>query len=110
MVQFECLKVRNSLVSSTFEEFPFPIFSPCSFLSLQYKEMVYYGRLGKKLEILRNKISLTDCKWFSLNAPGSVTPKSHPLLKSSLFLPSAPVPSSLCSVKKWFIMGGWIKN
>ena len=56
MVQFECPGVRNPLVSSTFEDFPFPIFSPCSFLPsflfLQYKELGYYGRLGKKVEYI----------------------------------------------------------
>ena len=31
-VQFECSKVRNPCVSFTFEEFPFPMFSPNSFL------------------------------------------------------------------------------
>ena len=32
MVQFECTRFRNPLVSSTFEEFPFPISWPCCFL------------------------------------------------------------------------------
>ena len=31
MVQFECPRVRSPQVSLTFIEFPFPIFSPCSF-------------------------------------------------------------------------------
>ena len=46
----------------------------------QYKEMVYYGRLAKKVEILWNKISLTGCKRSSLNAPGSETSGLHVLL------------------------------
>ena len=57
--------------------------------------MVYYGRLGKKVEISWNKISFTGCQWSSLNAPGSGTPVSHSLLKSSLFPFSAPAPSFL---------------
>ena len=32
MVQFECPRVTNTLVSSNFEEFPIPIFWPCCFL------------------------------------------------------------------------------
>ena len=32
---------------------------------------------GKKLEIFWNKISLTGCKWSSLNAPGSHAPWNH---------------------------------
>ena len=32
MVQLECPKVRNPCASSTFEDFPFPIFSPCYFI------------------------------------------------------------------------------
>ena len=80
MVQFECPWpwVTNPLVLFTFEEFPFPIFCPCSslpsFLTLQYKEMVYYGRLGKKVDFFWNKISLTGWKWSSLKAPGSYNP------------------------------------
>ena len=57
--------------------------------------MVYYVRLGKKVEIVWNKISLTGCKWSSLTTPRSETPVSHALLGSSLFQYSGPVPSSL---------------
>ena len=87
MVQFECPWpwVTNPLVSFTLEEFPFPIFCPCSslpsFLTLQYKEMVYYGRLGKKVDFFWNKISLTGGKWSNLIALGSYTFWCHPLLK-----------------------------
>ena len=42
--------------------------------------MVYYGRLGRKVEKFRAKISLTGCKWSSLNAPSTETPVSHSLL------------------------------
>ena len=42
-----------------------------SFLSPHNKEMVYNGRLGKKVEIFWNKISLTGYNWSILNAPGS---------------------------------------
>ena len=43
----------------------------------------------------QNKISLTGCKWSSLNAPRSETPVSHSFLESSLFQFSAPAPSFL---------------
>ena len=32
--------------------------------------MVYYERLGKKLEIFWNKSSLSGCNWSILNAQG----------------------------------------
>ena len=32
----------------------------------------------KKLENVQNKIGLKECKWSSLNAPGTETPQSHP--------------------------------
>ena len=73
MVQFECHRVINPCVSFTFEEFPFPIFCPApSFPSsiCSIKKWLLWG-LGKKVEIFWNKISLTGCKWSSLNAPGS---------------------------------------
>ena len=44
--------------------------------------MVYYGELGKKMEIFWDKISSTGCKWSSLNAPRSETPVSHSLFGS----------------------------
>ena len=49
-----------------------------SFLSLQYKEMVNYGRLSEKVDTFLNKISLIPC--------------CHSLLKSPLshFLPLLP--------------------
>ena len=72
MVQFECPRVRNTLVchpllESSLSPFsaPTPSLLP---LSLQYKELVYFGRPGKKV-----KISLTGCKLSSFNAPGSYT-------------------------------------
>ena len=105
MVQFECPWpwVTNPLVSFTLEEFPFPIFCPCSslpsFLTLQYKEMVYYGRLGKKVDFFWNKISLTGWKWSSLKAPGSYNPWWHSLLgmrvQFQMQRPFSPRPSSL---------------
>ena len=55
MIQFVCRKHRNPCVSSTFVEFPFHIFSPP--LLPQYKEMVYYGSVGKKVENVWNKMS-----------------------------------------------------
>ena len=35
----------------------------------------------KKLKIFRNKMSSMGCKWSSLNAPGTVNPLSHSILK-----------------------------
>ena len=70
--------------SSSFEEFPFSISFPLLLLSRNI-EMVYHGRLGKKLDIFLNKICLTGCKWSHLNASRSETPVSHSLLCDSLF-------------------------
>ena len=39
----------------------------------------------RKLEKIWNKISLTGCKWSSLNIQGTETPVSHPFLGESLF-------------------------
>ena len=72
--------------------------------------MVYYGRLGKNVGNFWDKISLTDCKWSSLNAQGSETHWSHPLLKNSLFPFSAPAPSLLLMYKERFIMGDVVKR
>ena len=84
MVQFECPRVRNLMVSFTFGEFPFLIFCHCII-----KKLFIMGRLVKKEETFRNKISLIGCKWSSLNAPGSETPWCHSLLESSPFSFSA---------------------
>ena len=46
---------------------------------------------GKKMENLWDKISLTSCKWSSLNAPSTETPVSHSLLSESLFSFSVPL-------------------
>ena len=35
----------------------------------------------KKMENFENKMSIKGCKWSSLNAPGTETPLSHPILK-----------------------------
>ena len=63
MVQFECPRLSITTlafgVSFTFDEFPFPIFSPALllplFLSPQYKEMVYYGRHGQNVDFFLTK-------------------------------------------------------
>ena len=86
VVQFECPRFWNPYVSLTFQELPFPNFSPCSFLPSSLwgnKKWFILGGLGEKVEIFGDKISLTDCKWSSLNAPGSETPVSHPLYEST---------------------------
>ena len=44
-------------------------------------QMVYYGRLGKKVDILWNKNSSTGCKWSSLNVSGSYNPWLRWLLR-----------------------------
>ena len=38
------------------------------------------------MEKFGDKISLTGCKWSSLNAPSTETPVSHPFWGESLFL------------------------
>ena len=40
----------------------------------------------RKVEIFWNKISLTDCKWSSLQAPGTETPVSHSSISFGRFL------------------------
>ena len=40
----------------------------------------------KQLETFGDKISLTGCKWSSLNAPSTETPVSHPFWGESFFL------------------------
>ena len=35
----------------------------------------------KQIEISQNKMGLKDCKWSSLNAPGTQNPLSHPFLE-----------------------------
>ena len=68
--------VSHSLMSES-------LFSYSAFPSLQYKELGYFGGLGKKVEIFGGKISLTVCKWSSLNAPWSETPVYNSFLESS---------------------------
>ena len=46
---------------------PAPPWRPCPL----YKEMVYYGRLGKTGSNFWNKMILLTCKWSSLNFRGS---------------------------------------
>ena len=46
------------------------------------------------MEIILNKISLTGCKWSSLNAQGSETPVSHSFLENSILPFPAPAASS----------------
>ena len=94
---------------------PFSHFLPLLlpfFLSLGYKGIGPPSMKGKKVEIFWDKISLTVCKWSSLNAQSTDTPVSHPLLNESLFPFSAPASSSfpICSKNKLFIMGSWGKE
>ena len=80
MVQFECPRYRNNCVSFTAERIPFLIFS---------SGVIRNGIPSIKLRTIENfwdKISLTGCKWSSLNAPGTDTPVSHSFLGESLFL------------------------
>ena len=49
MVQFEFTRVRTPFVSSTVEELPLPIFSPCCFLPSSFpiiKELFIMGEAG----------------------------------------------------------------
>ena len=58
-------KVQKPLCLIPFRVNPFSHFQPLpfpSFLSLQYKELGYYGRKGKKVDIFWNKINSTGCK------------------------------------------------
>ena len=71
-----------------------------SFISLQYKEMVWEGWVN---------IAFIGCKWSNWNALSTETSVSHSLLSQSLFPIFTPC-SSLCSIKNWFIMGGWVKR
>ena len=78
--QFECPRHRNFFLSPRLGDFQFPIFSfPLSGVI----------RIGlscikvEKLENLGNKIGLRGSKWTSLNAPGTETSLSCPLLSIS---------------------------
>ena len=111
MVKFECTRHWNPCVSSCLGEFPFLIFClPFSGVIRIGICCFYYGKHGKKVDILWNKISLTGCKWSSLNAPGTETPVSHPVWVNSLF---SFLPSFLWGSKNWhvvFIMGIMVKR
>ena len=53
MVHFECPRVTHPLVSFTYEELPFPIFCPCSFLPFPsslpiIKELFIVGGMVKR--------------------------------------------------------------
>ena len=39
----------------------------------------------EKLKNLQTKMGLMECKWSSLNAPGTKIPLSHPILKLGEF-------------------------
>ena len=67
VIHFTGLSKRNgTMLRESFCPVTAPAAMLPSFLSLQYKELGYYGRLGKKVDILWNKICLTGCKSSSL--------------------------------------------
>ena len=79
MVQFECPRVRNTLVchpllESSLSPFsaPTPSLLP---LSLQYKELVYFGRPGKKVKNQFNRLQIVHFQCSSV---------IHPLLSNCL--------------------------
>ena len=61
------------------DESPFSVISP-----LGYKNWPPSMKV-KKLEKFCNKSGLKACKWSSLNAQGTQTPLSHPILKLGEF-------------------------
>ena len=61
------------------DEFPFPI------IGLWGNKNQPPSMKVKKLKIFWNKMGSMDCKWSSLNAPGTQTPLSHPILKLGEF-------------------------
>ena len=70
MVQFECPKHSKPSVSSRdFSLFPL--------LALWGNENGPPSMKVEKVEQFRNKKGLMDCKWSSLNAPGTRNPLSH---------------------------------
>ena len=62
------------------------------------------GMHGNMVDFFLKKVNLTGSKWSSLNAPGSGTPGSHPLLESSFFNFQPLLLPPFLSV--WVIMGG----
>ena len=74
-------------------EFSLPIISPLGNKNWPPSMKV------KKLETFQNKGSLKGFKWSSLNAPGTKTPLSHPILKLGEF----PIPPllALWGNKNW---------
>ena len=62
------------------EDFPFPI------ISLWGNKNWLPSMKVKKLEKFQNKSGLKDCKWSSLNAPGTGNPLSHSVLELEEYL------------------------
>ena len=100
MVQFECPRITHPLVSFTFEEFSFLIFSSCCFPPSSLWGIKNWFIMGgcrargkaEKVESFWNKISLSGCKWSSLNAPGTESPVSHSGWENFIFSFSAFLP------------------
>ena len=78
MVQFECPRHWNPSVSSSFGVWRVP-FSPL--LALWGNKNWPPSMKVKKLKIFSDKMGSKGCKWSSLNASGTETPLSHPILK-----------------------------
>ena len=69
-----CLTQVGRIPFCILRTLPIPIFCPCPFLLSCLCSINNWFIMGKKMGIYPNKISLTGCKWSSLNAPGSDTP------------------------------------
>ena len=71
----QALKPLSLIHFLSWENFPF------SLLALWGNKNGLPSMKVKKLEKCQNKIGFRDCKWSSLNAPGTETPQSHPFLE-----------------------------
>ena len=95
MVQFECPRHSNPSVSSILRKGKF---SQLPLLALWGNKNWLPSMKVKKSEKFQNKMGLKECKWSSLNIPGTETLLSHPILK----LDEPPLPLlALWGNKNW---------
>ena len=77
MVHFECPRITNTnpLVSSTFEEFPIPIFCPCSFIpSSPCSIKKCFIMLGKKVDFLEEQNQFDRLQMVQFERPRVIHP------------------------------------